>query len=459
MKDKNNINELINTKANEEKIENNISPKVSIIVPIYNVEKYLRQCLDSIVNQTLKDIEIILVDDGSTDSCPSICDEYASKDKRIIVIHKENKGLGAAYNTGLDIAKGEYIGFVESDDWIESNMYEELYNKAVESGSDLVKCMFYKYNSKAKKKSIPYKQRRADFELDKCTKDSAFKINECKKLLIYHSSIWASLYKKDFVSNLRFQESKGASYQDFPFMMEALMLAKSISAVKKRLYHYRLEECNQASMNKTDKSLFKMIEQCEYSKQRLISLGVFDDIKEEFYSHAISPLFRFYYRIQDDLKPLFFDNLVKFFKDFHKENMTYKYLQEYEKHFLSCILSNDFSKTLIYEYAVDRVKNHLSYKIGKAIINADTFFKRMILPLKVSSIILTHKMDRFIFKAICRANPALKLPAIDGYADFYKALQLKKTNTYKLGQFFLKNPWRLYLGLGYKKTMKSECKQ
>ena len=150
MKDKNNINDLINTKANEEKIENNISPKVSIIVPIYNVEKYLRQCLDSIVNQTLKDIEIILVDDGSTDSCPSICDEYASKDKRIIVIHKENAGLGAAYNTGLDIAKGDYIGFVESDDFIELNMYEELYERAVQTGVDLVKCNFYDYDSQNK---------------------------------------------------------------------------------------------------------------------------------------------------------------------------------------------------------------------------------------------------------------------------------------------------------------------
>ncbi|MBZ7954711.1 glycosyltransferase [Campylobacter sp. W0018] len=93
-------------------------PFVSIIVPIYNVEKYLRQCLDSIVKQTLENIEIILINDGSTDNCGKICDEYALKDKRIKVVHKKNAGLGAAYNTGLDLATGEYIGFVESDDWI-----------------------------------------------------------------------------------------------------------------------------------------------------------------------------------------------------------------------------------------------------------------------------------------------------------------------------------------------------
>ncbi|HEB9434362.1 TPA: glycosyltransferase, partial [Campylobacter coli] len=95
-------------------------------------EKYLRQCLDSIIDQTLEEIEIILIDDGSTDSSGSICDEYAAMDNRIVLIHKENAGLGAAYNTGLEIAKGEYIGFVESDDWVELNMFEELYNKARE---------------------------------------------------------------------------------------------------------------------------------------------------------------------------------------------------------------------------------------------------------------------------------------------------------------------------------------
>ena len=97
-------------------------PKVSIIVPVYKVEKYLRKCIDSIINQTLKDIEIILVDDGSPDNCGKICDEYAAKDTRIKVIHKENGGLSSARNAGMEVAEGEYIGFVDSDDWIESDL-------------------------------------------------------------------------------------------------------------------------------------------------------------------------------------------------------------------------------------------------------------------------------------------------------------------------------------------------
>src|SRR5574344_1424030 len=106
------------------------NPKVSIIVPIYNVEKYLDRCMESLLNQTLKDIEIIMVDDGSPDNCPKMCDEYAKRDKRVKVIHKKNGGLGYARNSGLDIATGEYVAFVDSDDYVDVNMYETLYNFA-----------------------------------------------------------------------------------------------------------------------------------------------------------------------------------------------------------------------------------------------------------------------------------------------------------------------------------------
>jgi len=113
--------------------------KVSIIVPVYNVEKYLDRCLDSIVNQTLKDIEIILVEDGSPDDCPKICDQWASKDDRIRVIHKKkNEGLGYARNSGLEIAKGEYIAFVDSDDYVSLDAYEKLYEAAKKNNTDAV---------------------------------------------------------------------------------------------------------------------------------------------------------------------------------------------------------------------------------------------------------------------------------------------------------------------------------
>lgn len=119
-------------------------PKVSIIVPVYNVEAYLEMCVESLTAQTLKDIEIILVDDGSPDNSGKMCDELAKTDSRIIVIHKENGGLSSARNAGIDIAKGRYLGFVDSDDWVEPDMFEHLLKLAEKYDADIVDCGMYK---------------------------------------------------------------------------------------------------------------------------------------------------------------------------------------------------------------------------------------------------------------------------------------------------------------------------
>lgn len=120
-------------------------PKVSVIVPIYGVEKFLRECVDSILNQTLKDIEIILIDDGGKDNCLQIIDEYAQKDNRIIAIHKPNDGYGQTCNVGLEKATGEYVAIVEPDDYVALDMYETLYQKAIQYDLDLIKSDFYRF--------------------------------------------------------------------------------------------------------------------------------------------------------------------------------------------------------------------------------------------------------------------------------------------------------------------------
>ena len=112
-----------------------MKPLISVIVPVYKVEQYLDECVQSIINQTYKNLEIILVDDGSPDRCPAICDKYAEIDHRVIVIHKQNGGVCSARNAALSIAKGEYIGFVDGDDYIDSSMYEALMNACVDSGA------------------------------------------------------------------------------------------------------------------------------------------------------------------------------------------------------------------------------------------------------------------------------------------------------------------------------------
>ena len=121
---------------------------ISIVVPVYNAEPYLRKCLDSVINQTLKNVEIILVDDGSTDNSANICKKYAEKDERIIYFYKENEGLAAARQDGIERARGEYVGFVDSDDWLELNMYERMYSVAKENDADIVFCNCYFDDSK-----------------------------------------------------------------------------------------------------------------------------------------------------------------------------------------------------------------------------------------------------------------------------------------------------------------------
>ena len=117
-------------------------PLISIIVPIYKVEKYLKKCIQSIMNQTYLNFELILVDDGSPDDCPMICDNYAKLDNRIVVLHKQNGGLSDARNAGLDVARGEYIGFVDSDDFIANNMYEKLLSGLLAEDADMAVCNF-----------------------------------------------------------------------------------------------------------------------------------------------------------------------------------------------------------------------------------------------------------------------------------------------------------------------------
>jgi glycosyltransferase involved in cell wall biosynthesis len=114
--------------------------EISIIVPVYDVEKYLKKCVDSILNQTFKDFELILVDDGSPDNSGAICDQYAEKDSRVRVIHKENGGLSDARNAGIEVARGKYLGFVDSDDFVNEDMYKQLYTSIIENNADLSIC-------------------------------------------------------------------------------------------------------------------------------------------------------------------------------------------------------------------------------------------------------------------------------------------------------------------------------
>ena len=205
-------------------------PKISIIVPVYNVEKYLRKCVDSILNQTFKDFELILVDDGSIDTSGKICDEYNLKDNRIKVIHKENGGLSSARNAGLDIAQGEYIGFVDSDDWIELDMYEELYKICKENDTD-VGIVGINYGGASEKK----KSKKIEIYSNKLILDDLV-YNKGKEIT------WPAcnkLWLKKVIGESRFKE--GRIYEDGLFLYSLSSKIKKVAKIDYEAYNYRMD--------------------------------------------------------------------------------------------------------------------------------------------------------------------------------------------------------------------------
>ena len=222
--------------------------KVSIVVPIYNVEKYLRQCLDSIVNQTLSDIEIICVNDGSKDSSLDIIMEYAKKDPRVVVIDKPNSGYGNSMNRGFDIATGEYIGIVESDDYADSDMFEKLYTCAKENDLDACKSGFYYYYSIPEEKHIPCPIASPALAKNVFKPLTYFKsLREQIEFFNIKPTIWSAIYRRDFIrsNGIRFNETPGASFQDTGFNFKVWALAERVMLLENCFLHYRQD--NEAS--------------------------------------------------------------------------------------------------------------------------------------------------------------------------------------------------------------------
>lgn len=219
-------------------------PKVSIIVPVYNVEKYIHRCIESLINQTLKDIEIILVDDESPDSCPFICDEYAKKDPRIKVIHKKNEGLGLTRNAGLEIANGEFIAFIDSDDWVDQTMYETLYNTAQKNKCDTVYCSLQYYYSP--NKIIPFKEVNEETFFQGRKEIDTFLLDMLAPLPTYHSdvkymvSVCKAIYSKNIIKNhhLRFVSERIIASEDMVFHTQYLKVSEKIGFIPKYFYNY-----------------------------------------------------------------------------------------------------------------------------------------------------------------------------------------------------------------------------
>ena len=231
----------------------NLCPKVTVLVPVYNVERYLRQCLESLRAQTLHEMEVILLDDGSTDGCAAICDEFVERDARFRAIHKPNSGYGATMNVGLREARGEYIGIVESDDWVEPEMFEEMYSLAKQHQVPVVKSNLFQYHANGESRLLELiPPQDADQRLCPAQRSSIF---------YQMPSIWAALYQREFLlkNGIMFLETPGASYQDTSFNFKVWARAQSIFLTSRAFYHYRVD--NVDSSVKSSEKIFCVVDE------------------------------------------------------------------------------------------------------------------------------------------------------------------------------------------------------
>lgn len=206
-----------------------IMSAISVIIPVYNIEAEISRCIESVIHQSFSNLEIILVDDGSTDGSGRICDEYAKKDVRIKSIHKANGGLADARNAGMDAATGEYWAFVDGDDWVDCSMYEDMYNYAKETGADIVTCRYREINGNAE---ISFSREKRIFD----TNEALIHYVTTPQPNLISTSVWTKLYKKEIIKNMRFPV--GMYYEDMMFTPIALSRAEKIAIIDTPYYNY-----------------------------------------------------------------------------------------------------------------------------------------------------------------------------------------------------------------------------
>lgn len=354
-------------------------PKVSVIVPIYNVEKYLEQCLDSLKNQTLKDIEIICVDDGSTDSSAEICDRYADNDARIKVIHKKNSGYGNSINRGIELAQGKYIGILESDDFADKKMYENLWNLAEQYQADNVKCSWYDY----------YTDSDTALKVGAITPQKANKIITYKDfhgILKNRTVIWGGIYRKDLLisNNIRCLETPGASYQDTSFNFKTLVCANRLLLTDKSYIYYRKDNLNSSMKSKSKVNFI-----CDEYKEITKFLNEHPEIKQEInyrklineYNHYIWNLLRILPEFRSDFIDKFAEIFGKYYADGELDSKFYKKINKKE---LLTLLNNKekFFKVIrrksIKQQLREKRKLKFSLRISTARISLVLFGKQVV---------------------------------------------------------------------------------
>ena len=363
---------------------NNI--KVSIIIPTYNVEQYLRECMASITNQTLKDIEIICVNDGSTDNSLEILNEYAAKDERVVVLSGPNGGYGKAMNKGLDYAHGEYIGIVEPDDFVSLDMYELLYNKAKEKDLDFVKADFYRFEEQANR-NISYMYN--NLSADETYYNRVINPAEEQYVFKFILNTWSGIYKRSFIEEykIRHNETPGASFQDNGFYFQTFCFAKRAYFMDIPLYRNRRDNPNSSVKNK--EKVYCVNEEYKYIRKILEDKNVWETFKNIFWFKCYQNYIFTLCRIDESFKRQYVDDISAELKsalannEIDKTLFTEMDLKKFDmlvknkEKFKELYLDNNQMRAETTAEKLHRIENSYSYKIGLIV----TYIPRKILEL------------------------------------------------------------------------------
>ena len=257
-------------------------PLISVIVPVYNVEKYLKQCLDSILVQTFSNIEIICVNDGSTDNSRKILEEYKNKDSRIKIVDKENGGLSSARNAGMKVAVGEFISFIDSDDWIEPTMLEKLYESMTTHNTDITICAVHQFDEQKQKNDDSNKYYTLEY-FDESFDNKVFSYEDVRPFIMDVCVMaWNKLYRRSHIDECQAEFPEGLIFEDGPFFFSIFFKTKRVSIVRDFLYNYRINRTG-SIIQKAGKKFLDVIDVVELMFNSIKNEPFFNDIKNEFY--------------------------------------------------------------------------------------------------------------------------------------------------------------------------------
>lgn len=343
-------------------------PKVSVVVPVYNVSAYLRECMDSLVRQTLREIEIICVNDGSTDNSPEILREYAEADSRVILIDQENGGYGKAMNAGIDRAAGEYLGIVEPDDYVRLTMFEDLYRVAEENSLDLVKADYDRFTTGENGETRTF--RRTHLSPRETDYGRVFRPAEEKESFFFVMNTWAGIYRLSFLREhgIRHHETPGASFQDNGFWFQTFLYAER--AMILNTPYYRVRRDNPNSSVKNPGKVYAMNREYDYIRELLEKdPAVWEDMKQVYWRQRILNCGATLNRIAPELRDGYLDSVSEEIRAaVSAGEFSLKECPQGEKRQAEDLMNKVFVPLPPETDEAAKLRNSRAYRVGSAVV-------------------------------------------------------------------------------------------